>query len=74
MVPRGTVLDPVEQGLRKSREFGIEFELHAGGEKRHSLEQALDVGVGYLEPVHPQSCGNLGKLLRELRAHFAQML
>src|SRR5258705_386255 len=67
-------VDDLEQRLREARELGIELQLDARGEEAEALEQPLDVGVGDLEAVHAEPRGNLRKLLRELRAHLAEML
>ncbi len=64
----------LEQRLREARELGVELELHARGHEADAFEQALDVRIGHLQPVHPQPRRNARKLLRELRAHLAQML
>ena len=67
-------IDDVEQRLREAGELGVELELHARGEKGDALEEPLDVGIGDLEAVHAEPGRDLGKLLRELRAHFAEVL
>ena len=67
-------VDDLEQRLREARELGVELELHARGQKADALEQPLDVRIGDLEAAHAEPRGDLGKLLRELGAHLAQML
>jgi hypothetical protein len=63
----------VEQRLREAGELGVELELHARGEKRHALDQPLDVGIADLEVAHAEPRRNLRKLIGEFGAHLAQM-
>ena len=66
-------VERLEQVRDESRELGVELELHARRQEGETLEQALDVRVGDLEPLHAQARRDLRELLRELGAHLAQV-
>ena len=68
-------IDDLEQRLCEAREFGVELQLHARGEKRRPFDQPLDVGiVDDVDAVHAEARGDLRRLRRELGAHLAQVL
>ena len=67
-------VNDLEERLGEARELGVQLELYTGGQERDALDQPLDVRIRNLEAAHAQPGGDLGKLLRELGAHFPQML
>ncbi|MNC85903.1 hypothetical protein D3C83_15230 [compost metagenome] len=67
-------VDAFEQRLREARELGVELQVDARRHEADAFHQALDVGVGHLQPVHAEARRDLGELLGELRAHLAQVL
>jgi hypothetical protein len=67
-------IDHLQQVLGETREFGVELELHARGQKRKPLEQPLDIGIGAFQAFEAQSSGDLRELTRKFRAHVLYML
>ena len=66
-------IDDLQQALREARELGVDLELDAAGQKRKPLQQPFDIGVGDLEAFETEPRRDLGKLLRELGPHLAQV-
>jgi hypothetical protein len=67
-------IDCFEKRLRETRELGIQLQVDASGEKTYAFKQTFNVRIRDLEAVDAETRRNFGKLLRELRAHFAQVL
>ncbi len=62
-----------QQGLRDLWKFGIDILLNASGQKRETLNQALNMGVSGFRATKFQSTGNLGIGLSKGIAHAAQI-
>jgi hypothetical protein len=54
------------------REFVVDFQMHAGGEKREGFEHALDMGIFTFTGFQLETAGDLGIPLRELGAGMSQ--
>ena len=67
-------VDDFEERLGEARELGVELELHPRRQERESLQQTLDIRVSDLDSAHAEAGSHLGVFLRELLAHFAQVL
>ena len=69
-------IDRLQHGLRKTRKFRFQLQLHARGEERKTLQQALNerIRTNLLRlPVQSQPAGDFRKLLCKLRTHLPQM-
>ncbi len=66
-------IDRFEQVLHEARLLGFDLQLDARRHEGKAFEQPLDIRVGDLDAVHRQARRDLRKLVRELRAHLAQV-
>jgi hypothetical protein len=67
-------VDDLEQPFGEARKFGVQLELHPGGQEREAFQQAFDIGVADLDAIHAQAGRDLRELLRELGTHLTQVL
>ncbi len=67
-------VNQLEHVLGEIRVARVELQLHACREKGEALNQALDVGIRALQPLHPESRGNARIRLREFRTHLPYKL
>lgn len=66
-------VDDLQQALRKARELGVHFQLHARGEEGEALHQALDIGIRHVDAAHAETARDLRILFGELGAHLTQI-
>ena len=65
--------DHLQQVLAKGREFRVDLELHPRRKEGEAFEQALDIGIGAVQPLQRQPAGNLRKLFGEFGRRLPDM-